>query len=186
MQPFSGDEARLREALATALAYHHAKPQAGHLGGVSPNARFAAFVADCWTATALDPWELAVAFSHLFVKPVRAGGTRRLGGTVFRADALQAFVGRKLLVRQPLFGDREMLFVFTGHGEPLAVGRPDLAYASGDPAGAGEQARRVKALTRDMRALEAGAGPAAGVASRPCPMWSRCSGERRARSAPTP
>lgn len=160
--PFPGDEAQLRAALATALAYYHAKPQSGHLRGVSPDARFAEFVANGWAATVLqDTWQLAVAFSQEHIKPVRAGGTLRLDGRDYRADELASFVGRKVLVRQPMFGDRETLFVFTEHGTPLATATPDAAFAFGDLAGAKEQGRRAKALTVQIRAAEAEADPAA-------------------------
>jgi hypothetical protein len=160
--PFPGDRTRIREAFDTALAYYHIKKQSGHLAGKSPNESFAAFVAAGWTATVLDPWELAVAFSREFVKPVRAGGTVRLDTVDFRADALQSLVGSKVLVRQPLFGDRQMLFVFSVDGQPLDIARPDLAYSFGDAAGAAEQSRRQSALLRDVRALKADADPDAG------------------------
>jgi hypothetical protein len=158
--PFPGDEAQLRAALNTALAYYHVKPQTGHLAGASPNDCFARFVADGWTATLLDPQELAVAFSHQEVKPVRAGGRFRLNGTDYRADALQALAGRKVLVRRPMFGDRETLFVFTEFGEFVSIATPETTYAFGAEAGAGEQGRRAAALNRQVRALEAEARPA--------------------------
>ena len=151
--PFPGDEPRLREAIGTAVAYYHAKPQAGHLAGKCPSDCFAAFVADGWHSTVLDPWELSVAFSREVIKPVHTGGTLRLNGMDFRADALQSFVGRRVLVRQPLFGDRETLFVFNEDGTPLATARPDNVYAFADPRGAGEQSRREKALRTDIKSL---------------------------------
>ena len=160
-QPYPGDEAQLRKALDTALAYYHAKPQAGHLANVSPNDRFAKFVGEGWTATVLDPWELAVAFSREMVKPVRTGGTLRLDNMDFRANELLSLVGHKVLVRQPMFGDRETLFVFTEDGEPLAIARPDVAYAFADSAGAEEQGRRAKALADEVKTLETEAQPAA-------------------------
>ena len=157
--PFPGDETQLRQAITTALAYYHAKPQSGHLGGLSPNQSFAAFVANGWTATVLDPWEMAVAFSHQFVKPVRAGGTIRLDGVNYRADAMQSFVGSKVIVRRPMFGDRNQLFIFTEYGVSLAIARPDVVYAFGEDAGAKEQGRRAKSLRSDVKELTADACP---------------------------
>ncbi len=152
-QPYPGDEVQLRKAIDGALAYYHLKPQSGHLNGKSPDARFAEFVAAGWHSTILDPWELSVVFSRELVKPVRTGGTIRLDSKDFRADALLSHVGRRVLVRQPLFGDRDALFIFTEHGEPIAMGRPDNVYTFGDPRGAGEQSRREKALKTALKAL---------------------------------
>ena len=152
-QPYPGDEAQLRKAIDGALAYYHLKPQSGHLNGKSPDARFAEFVAVGWHSTILDPWELSVVFSRELVKPVRTGGTIRLDSKDFRADALLSHVGRRVLVRQPLFGDRDALFIFTEHGEPIAMARPDNVYVFGDPRGAGEQSRREKALKTGLKAL---------------------------------
>jgi hypothetical protein len=157
--PFPGNETQLRQAIATALAYYHAKPQSGHLAGVSPNDSFAAFVADGWTATVLDPWEMAVAFSHQFVKPVRAGGTIRLDGVNYRADEMQSFVGSKVIVRRPMFGDRNQLFIFTEYGVSLAIAKPDIVYPFGEGAGAKEQGRRAKSLRSDVKELIADACP---------------------------
>ena len=155
-EPYSGDETQFRAAIETAVAYYNAKPQEGYLNGQSPNERFSQFVANGWRSTILDPWELSVAFSKEFVKQVHTGGTLKLSGAEYRADALQSLVGQRVLVRQPIFGDRETLFVFTEHGEPIAVARPDRLYAFGDPRGAGEQSRRQAALKSDVRALRSG------------------------------
>jgi hypothetical protein len=154
--PFTGDEDQIRGAIATAVAYYNAKPQYGHLGGLSPNDRFTQCVEAGWRSTILDPWELAVAFSKESVKRVQTGGTIRLTGTDYRADALQSLVGQPVLVRQPIFGDRDTLFVFTEHGEPIATAQPDTRFKFGDPHGAGEQSRREAALKADIRALRTG------------------------------
>ena len=160
--PFPGDEERLNTGLRTALDYYHTKPQAGHLAGMLPDQCFARFVDAGWAATIIDPWQLAIAFSTEMVKPVRAGGTLRLDRQDFRADELQAWVGHRVLVRKPLFGNREMLFVFSEFGEPIAVALPDTAYAFGDPRGAGEQARRGKAPSCDLKQTAAQSDPTAG------------------------
>jgi hypothetical protein len=154
-QPYPGDETQLRKAIDGALAYYHIKPQSGHLAGKSPETRFAEFVAAGWRSTILDPWELSVAFSRELVKPVRTGGVIRLDTKDYRADALLSLVGSRVLARQPLFGDRDALFIFTEHGEPIAMARPDNVYAFGDPRGAGEQSRREKAMKTGLKALAA-------------------------------
>jgi len=153
--PYPGDEAQLRKAIDGAVAYYHAKPQSGHLNGKSPDACFAEFLAAGWHSTILDPWDLSVAFSRELVKPVRTGGAIRLDGKDYAADALLSYVGRRVLVRQPLFGNRELLFVFTEHGEPITLAQPSNVYAFGDPRGAGEQARREKLLKADLKAMAA-------------------------------
>jgi hypothetical protein len=155
-KPFPGDEARLKEAIATGMAYYHAKPQAGHLNGISPNDSLANHIGAGWRSTVLDPRELAVAFSRKIVKPVRAGGTLRLDSINFRADALQSYVGSRVIVRQPLTGDRNTLFVFTEYEDFICTAGPETTYVFGDPRGAGEQSRRAKVLRTDLAAMAAG------------------------------
>jgi hypothetical protein len=154
-QPYPGDETQLRNAIAGAIAYYHAKPQSGHLKGKSPDARFAEFVAEGWRSTTLDPWEVSVAFSRKLIKPVRTGGAIRLDGKDYRADALLSYVGRKVIVRRPLSSDQDVLHVFTEHDVAIAMAEPEKVYRFGDPRGAGEQSRREKVLKTGLRALAA-------------------------------
>jgi hypothetical protein len=154
-RPYPGDEARLRQAISSAIAYYHVKPQSGHLNEKSPDASFAEFVAAGWRSTILDPWELAVAFSRELIKPVHTGGTIRLDAKDYSADALLSYVGRRVLVRQPMFGDKETLFVFTEHGEPITLAQPSNIYRFGDPRGAGKQAKREKLLKTQIKELAA-------------------------------
>jgi hypothetical protein len=152
-KPFDGDEAALRQAVSTAVAYYHRKPQTGHLDGQSPESCFAAFVEAGWKRTILDPDELEVAFSREMRKPVHTGGTLRLGGVEYRANGLQSYVGLRVLVRQPLFGDQNKLFVFTEQGQPIDTAFPDTRYAFADDRGAEEQGRRQAALNATIREL---------------------------------
>jgi hypothetical protein len=69
-------------------------------------------------------------------------------------------VGERVVVHEPLFGDRGRLYVFDSRDrELLCEAEPEQSFAWGDPAGAGEQARRKGVLGRKIRRIAAQADP---------------------------
>ncbi|HYH19129.1 MAG TPA: Mu transposase C-terminal domain-containing protein [Azospirillum sp.] len=143
------------QSFANALAYYHCKTQEGHLGGNSPSVRFAEFVKAGWRSLLLDPAELAVAFCVEEARKVRPGGEFTWKGTLYRHDALLVLAGvGSVIVREPLFGNRERLFVFDDDGKPLCVAEPTPVFAFDDIKGSGEQMRMTAEFNRQIRALE--------------------------------
>ena len=137
------------------IEFYHNKPQSGHLDGKSPNQRFGEFVTEGWKSVSLDRTQLAVAFSKAEARTVLTGGEFTFGGTRYRHDTLVGLVGDKVIIRQPLFGDRTQLFVYSEEDEPLCQARPPEVYAFGDREGAKEQGRRTGALNRAVAARKA-------------------------------
>lgn len=155
--PYPGTFDDFKSSFANALAYYHAKTQSGHLKNKSPSTVFAAFVADGWQSLLLDPAELAVAFCVAEARKVRPGGEFTWNGTLYRHDALLALAGvGSVIVREPLFGNREALFVFDEDNKPLCVARPVPVFSFDDIKGAGEQQRMTAEFNRQIRAMEAG------------------------------
>lgn len=154
-KPYPGDFAAYQADLSTGLAYYHHKPQQGHLKGLSPNARFQEFIDAGWQSITLDPAELAVAFSKSEFREVYTGGEFTWGNEWFRHDLLISFAGdQKVLVRQPLFGDKSRLFLYTEDDEPIAVAERVQVFPFGDVAGAGEQQRQAKLSREQLRERE--------------------------------
>ncbi|HAE51404.1 MAG: hypothetical protein CMO30_17455 [Tistrella sp.] len=153
--PYPGGETDIQRALNIAVAYYNAKEQTGTFRGQSPAGRFAEAVTAGWQATLLDPWELAVAFSREKTRKVNPGGVLSFEGQTYQSDALLAHVGESVLVRCPLFGDRDGLFVFSEFGQALTIATPEPVFPFGDPRGAREQARRNKALRSQVAARAA-------------------------------
>jgi hypothetical protein len=59
------------------------------------------------------------------------------------------------LVRQPLFGDKSRLFLFTEREELVGIAEPVPEYPFGDVAGAGKQQHQAKALREQFSSLKA-------------------------------
>ncbi|KAA0683343.1 helix-turn-helix domain-containing protein [Roseomonas genomospecies 6] len=153
--PYPGTFEDFKASFANALAYYHVKTQSGHLKNKSPSVRFAELVASGWQSLLLDPAELAVAFCVEDARKVRPGGEFSWNGTLYRHDALLMLAGvGSVIVREPLFGNREALFVFDEDNKPLCVARPVPVFSFDDIAGAGEQQRMTAEFNRQIRALE--------------------------------
>lgn len=154
--PFNGCFEDFQKAYQTALNYYHVKPQqTGHIAGQSPNDRFSAFVKAGWKSLTLDQEELAVVFCKQAIRNVRAGAFswNRL---IYRHDVLLSRAGiGKILVCEPLFGDKSKLYVYDENERPLCVAEPARAYFMGDVSGAGEQQRQTTEFNRQIRQLEA-------------------------------
>ena len=155
-EPYPGSFEDFTKSVATGIEYYHWKPQAGHLGGLSPYQRFKQLIDDGWKSILLDPAELAVAFSQAYRREVMAGGELSFNGKRYRHDALLALAGvGSVIVYAPLFGDRERLTVFDDEEQPLCVATPVDRYAFDDGRGAGEQQRMNAAFNREIRAMKA-------------------------------
>jgi hypothetical protein len=91
---------------------------------------------------------------------VFAGGRFDHLGRSWRHDDLMTLVGERVVVREPLFGDRGRLYVFDESDRVhLCEAEPEQSFAWGDPTGAGEQARRKAMLGRKLRGIAAQADP---------------------------
>jgi hypothetical protein len=154
--PYPGDFEAFENAFQTALDYYHVKPQqTGHLAGQSPNEKFKTFIAAGWKSLLLDKSELAVVFCTQETRVVRAGGVFRWRNVQFRHDALLALAGiGKVLVREPLFGDKSRLYVYDEYEKFLCVATPETVYRMGDVRGAGEQQRQTAEFNRQIRQME--------------------------------
>lgn len=153
--PYPGTFEDFKASFANAVAYYHCKAQKGHLDSASPMGRFSDFVKAGWQSLLLDPAELAVAFCVEEPRQVRAGGEFTWGGKLYRHDSLMPLAGiGAVVVRAPLFGDREALFVFDEYGKPLCVARPVPVFRFDDIKGSGEQMRMAAKFNRQIRALE--------------------------------
>ncbi len=153
-KPYPGDFKALVNSYLNLIGFYHNKPQSGHLKGKSPNQRFAEFIVDGWKSITLDRTELAVAFSKADARTVLTGGEFTFAGTRYRHNILVGLVGGKIIVRQPLFGDRAQLFVYSEDDEPLCTAQPPEVFKFGDIEGAKEQGRRTGALNRAVAALK--------------------------------
>jgi hypothetical protein len=154
-KPYPGDFAAYQDDLSTGLAYYHHKPQQGHLQGKTPNTRFQEFIDAGWQSIRLDTAELAVAFSKKAFREVHAGGEFTWEGAWFRHDGLIRLAGvQKVLIRQPLFGDKTRLFLFTEDEEPIGLAERVPVFLFGAVGGAGEQQRQAKLLREQLRELE--------------------------------
>jgi hypothetical protein len=154
-KPYPGDFDAFQADLRTGLDSHHHKPQQGHLQGQTPNERFQEFIDAGWQSITLDPAELAVAFSKPAFREVHAGGEFIWEGAWFRHDGLIRLAGvQKVLIRQPLFGDKTRLFLFTEAEEPIGIAERVKVFPFGAVEGAGEQQRQAKLLREQIRELE--------------------------------
>ncbi len=154
--PYPGTFDDFKASFANAVAYYHCKTQSGHLNGVSPSARFAEFVSAGWQSLLLDPAELAVAFCTEEPRKVRPGGEFTWSGKLYRDDALLVLAGvGSVIVRAPLFGNRDELFVFDDDNKFLCHAVPVPVFSFDDIRGAGEQQRMTAEYNRQIRALEA-------------------------------
>lgn len=152
------DVTELFNSIAVAVDAYHAKPQSGdsHLGGQSPNDAFRGFVDGGWTSTTLDPFELELAFSNVETRTVRAGGVISCGGREFRHDAIEYLAGiGKVLVRVPLFGNRDQVYLFNEDEDFIGRALPVDPYTFGDISGAGEQQRQASVLRQQIQGLAA-------------------------------
>lgn len=152
--PITDDEDALQAALATALAYYHNKPMRGHLAGKSPNEAFRASVEQGWQPTILDPAHAEAAFAKESDRKVFAGGMMQIGGRHYRSDDLLDWVGEKVTVRVPRFGERRLVWVYDEQ-RFLCIAAEATEFDFYDRGGATEQARQERVLNdklADMRA----------------------------------
>ena len=150
---FPGDETALKDTIQVALNYYHHKKQSGQFKGMTPDGLFRVAVQNGWRSTLLERHDLAVAFSKEIDRIVNTGGKLKVDGIEFYAEELLSHVGRRVNIRQPLFDDSEMLFVFSLKGEPLAVAIPEITFPFGDGAGAAEQSHRAAILRSQLNQL---------------------------------
>lgn len=155
--PYSGDFSAFAGSLQTALGYYHVKSQQGHLNGQSPNQYFNTFVLSGeWKSVLLDPAELAVAFCKKEFRNVNAGGRFWWKNVEYRHDSLIPMADlRKVQVGEPLYGDKNRLFLFDEEDNPIGIAEPVTVYGFGDVAGAGEQQRQAALARQEIRNMEA-------------------------------
>jgi hypothetical protein len=162
-RPWPGTFAAFEAALATAIALYHDRPQSkrSHLAGESPNQRLRQHLDAGWQSVRLvDPEQLGAVFCTPHRRRVYAGGRFDFDRRSWRHDDLMPLAGGMVVVHEPLFGDRGRLFVFDdADRELLCEAEPEQAFAWGDPAGAGEQARQSAKLRRKIRELASQADP---------------------------
>lgn len=153
-KPYPHDFETFKQDISDALAWYHEKTQSGHLAGQSPNERFKQHVDAGWRSVVLDADELAVVFMEKKSRVVAAGGVINWDGNEYSADELidYSVTKRRVIVGQPLFGDRNRLLAFTEDDEPLCPLVPVHALPFDDPRGAGEQARQTKVYRDAIRA----------------------------------
>lgn len=140
-EPYPGDFATFHETIADVLAYYHATPQRGFLGGKSPNEALQAAIDDGWAGiTQVDEKALLLAFAREDTRKVDRG--RILWNATYYADELLRFSGQSVRVRVADYNP-DYAFVFEG-GRLIATAQRDTSFGFLDTAGAREQARRAK------------------------------------------
>lgn len=117
------------------LGYDRSCEQPGHLDGKLPRQSFADFTVSGWRRADIDRHALEAAFTVESLRTVTRGCFTCLG-QIYRHAALLKLTGRRVLVCEPLVGDRERLIVLDDDGEVLCVAEPNLA----------EEARRAAVL----------------------------------------
>jgi hypothetical protein len=156
--PYPGRFEQFERDLARVMAYYHQKPQSkrSHLRGQAPDQRFRDQCGEGWQPTLLtDTDKLGAVFCNRHRRRVYAGGRFDLGNRSWRSDELLSLAGEFVIVHEPLFGDRDRLFVFDAaeDRECIAEAVPETTFRWGDPAGAGEQRRQSKVLKKQLQTL---------------------------------
>jgi len=153
--PFPGSEAKLTDAIATAMEYFATKPQSA-LNGRSPRDAFADAVTDGWRRVDIDPDALAMVFAKQEFRTIDQGEIS-INGRGYQADELLARSGEKVIVRIPLVsvGD-DRVYVFSQEDDFLAIAVPTPAYGFLDGAGCKDKGKRQKAQSRTLKVMTAG------------------------------
>ncbi len=152
--PFTGDLATFRLAIDGALALYHAIPQKKALDGLSPIQTFNAAVEAGWTKTEVDPDAFATVFATEDLRTVRQGRIS-VAGRWWTCDALQSYLGNRVVALVPKFTGYARLPIKDERGRPIGIAHEDRAFDYLDTAGAVESGRRKQLRLVSARQLEA-------------------------------
>ena len=145
---FPGSEADLFKAISTAIAYYHRKPQTGGwLDGKCPVEQYNKHIAEGWQMVVCRPEELMLSFADTYT-PTANRGLVSINGVDYYHNQILPYTGQKLPVKVSRH-DPGLAFVFDPKNSKLiAAAEPEKAYGFYDEAGAEEQGRRAKWLSR--------------------------------------
>lgn len=153
--PYPGDFDAFVSDLSAGFNYFHALGQSGHLDGYSPRKSYDNFVQGGWRSTIITAENLPSYFCRSETRIVGSGGTLKVAGDLYYADALSLMDGERVEVRVPLYGNFSGVVVRDSKGEFICVAQQETYYAFNDPAGALEQKRRKKAQRHMLAAMQA-------------------------------
>ena len=145
---FPGSEADLFKAISTAIAYYHRKPQTGGwLDGKCPVEQYNKHIAEGWQMITCRAEELMLSFADTYT-PTANRGLVTINGVDYYHNQILPYTGQKLPVKVSRH-DPGLAFVFDPKNSKLiAAAEPEKAYGLYDAAGAEEQGRRAKWLSR--------------------------------------
>lgn len=150
---FPGSPEEFDKAFAEAVDCYHAMPQRGHLGGLSPNERYAA-TREGPVVTRADLPVFLMAFSEERELKVKTNGVelgKKDGGKWYWDDALVPLIGKKQTFRVAKWYPNAIVLV-QGRAYTLIQERRMLGFF--DPHGAKESSRLQGVGERHIRALK--------------------------------
>ena len=151
--PFGGDVADFQATIAASLTIYHAKPQPKALGGLSPSEVLGQAIGEGWTKTGVDPEAFETVFSTEETREVRQGFIS-VGGRIWTCDALQSYLGKRVIVLIPKFSRWARLPIKDEKGRLLGFAQEDRPYGYLDPAGAKEAGRRKNLRVVSAREMD--------------------------------
>lgn len=156
-EPFPGTIADLALAIGNCLALYEIKPQLGSLKGFSPRQAYEKAVAAGWQRITIDPRELHTVFATDESRIPRQGYIS-FDGDKWTCRELQAFQGKRVIVRAPKFDDPAVLPLLDPANRNI-IGFATRASRFGilDPAGAREAAAMDRASKDGIRQLRSNA-----------------------------
>lgn len=150
-EPYSGTWEQFHADFETALAFYHHRTQGGTMGRNSPTQVYRTYIEAGWTRTHVEEQVLLMAFAEEDTRKVQ-GGYVSWDGTEYYDDALLSHTGQTLTVRVSRH-DPRYAFVFSQERTLVCAAGVAPIFGFIDPAGAVEQARRKKVLTRYVAEL---------------------------------
>lgn len=150
---FRGSPEEFDKAFAEAVACYHAMPQRGHLGGVSPNERYAA-TREGAVVTRAEPQVFLMAFSEERELKVRTNGVelgKKYGGKWYSGDALVPLIGTKQTFRVAKWYPNAIVLV---QGRTYTLIQERRLFGFFDPDGAKESSRLKGLGRRHIRTLK--------------------------------
>lgn len=131
-------------AVSTMLDAYHATPHvAGPFADASPQLLYGRAVASGFEPVVTERENLEACFGRNFTPKVRARDIR-VDGRVFADNRLIPYAGKKLKVRLPFIGRRDVVAAFDPSGRFIGHIREKDWFAHNDPAGAAEQGRAAR------------------------------------------
>ena len=141
----------LKKYIGEIVAFYHATPQSGHLGGVSPIEKMAQFQKEGFTRVTIDREALSLAFSITETRKVQAGCVK-VNSLRYYHPKLHQYDGEMLEVKYPKHAP-DCCFVFNG-GRLLCVAALHKIFEFTDPEGAKYAAKLAREAREATKVME--------------------------------